>query len=327
MVAARRLVFTGKQEVALEEFAVADPGPGEVLVRSRRTLMSTGTENIVFNRAFAPGTHWDNWVKYPFHPGYCAVGTIVACGEGVQGRVGQQVALRSGHASHHVVAAEKALPIDGLDPAQAAWFALAKIAFMGARRAEYQLGDDVCVIGAGPIGQMSLRWAVAAGAGRVSVVDLEASRLALAGRGGATLTLAKPVPEALDELRAHHDGQLPRVVVDTTGNAAVFTQALGAARERGILVLVGDTGRPGEQHLSPDLIMKGLTIVGAHDIHDDAQWNNASITRLFTRLVQSGRFNLDGINTDVFSPEQCVEAYAAANTRRGSTMGLVFNWG
>lgn len=327
MVAARRLVFTGKQEVALEEFAVADPGPGEVLVRSRRTLMSTGTENIVFNRAFAPGTHWDNWVKYPFFPGYCAVGTIVACGEGVQDRLGQQVALRNGHASHHVVAADKALPIEGLDPAEAAWFALAKIAFMGARRAEYQLGDQVCVIGAGPIGQMSLRWAVAAGAARVSVLDLEASRLDLARRGGATLVLSKPVGEALDQLRAHHDGELPRVVVDTTGNAAVFAQALTAVRDQGRLVLVGDTGRPGDQHLTLDVITRGLTIVGAHDVHDDAQWNNASITRLFTRLVQSGRFSLAGVNTDVFTPEQCVEAYAAANTRRGSTMGLVFNWG
>ncbi|MCK6490695.1 MAG: zinc-binding alcohol dehydrogenase [Planctomycetes bacterium] len=327
MVAARRLVFTGKQEVALEEFAVAEPGPGQLLVRSVRTLMSTGTENIVFNRAFAPGTHWDNWVKYPFFPGYCAVGEVAACGAGVADRTGQLVALRSGHASHHIIEAEKALPVDGIDPAQAAWFALAKIAFMGARQAEYRLGDDVLVIGAGPIGQMSVRWAAAAGAGRVSVIDLETKRLELARRGGASLVLSKPVGEALDELRAHHDGELPRLVIDTTGNAAVFSAALSAVRTHGKLVLVGDTGRPGEQHLTPDLITRGLTIVGAHDCHNDATWNDASITRLFRRLVLDGRFDLGGLNTDEFAPEQCVEAYAAANTRRGSTMGLVFNWG
>ena len=54
-------------------------------VRINLSLMSTGTENIVFNRLFDPGTHWDEWVKYPFYPGYTAVGTVESTGADVTG--------------------------------------------------------------------------------------------------------------------------------------------------------------------------------------------------------------------------------------------------
>lgn len=327
MITSRRVTFTALREAALQPFQVTEPGEAEVLVETERTLMSIGTEGIVYSRSFAPGTHWDNWVKYPFYPGYCAVGRVIAAGSAAKVQVGQRVALRGGHAAHHVVAEDKVFPVpDGIDPAVASWFALAKIAFMGALKAEFALGDQVLVIGAGPIGQMALRWAVAAGASRVSVVDTAAHRLETARLGGATLTIAKPIDAAMEELRAHHGGQLPRVVIDSTGNAAVFAHALAAVRDYGRVVLLGDTGRPAEQHLTSDLITRGLQVVGAHDIHNNAQWNDRTITELFFSLVQSGRFRLDGLNTDTFAPEACADAYAATETRRAGMLGVVFNW-
>src|SRR6202012_5982286 len=100
---ARRIVFTGKQQVHLETFEVGDPGPGDVRVRMTLSLMSTGTENIVFNRLFDPGTHWDNWVKYPFYPGYCAVRVVEAVGPDVTRlKVGDRVATRCSHRSHDI---------------------------------------------------------------------------------------------------------------------------------------------------------------------------------------------------------------------------------
>ena len=66
--------------------------------------MSTGTENIVFNRLFEPGTHWDRWVKYPFYPGYTSVGIVETLGEGVNSlKTGDRVAFRQGHRSHAIV--------------------------------------------------------------------------------------------------------------------------------------------------------------------------------------------------------------------------------
>jgi len=325
---ARRLVFSEKQQVALEPFEIGDPGPGEVRIRTHLSMMSTGTENIVFNRLFDPGTHWDNWVKYPFYPGYIAVGVVEAAGAQVASvAVGDRVAFRTAHASHAILAADRCYPVPASIPfEQAVWFALAKIAFQGARAARYRLGDSALVIGAGPIGQMSVRWARAAGVVPITVIDQVPNRMDAARAGGATATLTLPLAEAKPALLEAGGGRLPRVVIDSTGNAAVFAAALGLAADQGKVVILGDTGSPGKQALTPDVITRGLTIVGAHDVHNNAEWNDATVTRLFFELAVADRFPLGGLTSHVFAPEACANAYATANRDRAATMGILFDW-
>ena len=290
--------------------------------------MSTGTENIVFNRLFDPGTHWDRWVKYPFYPGYCAVGTIEEIGEGVETvKVGDRVALRSGHRSHAVVSEASVYPIPaGIPSDQAVWFGLAKIAFMGVKVAGYHLGDSCLIIGAGPIGQMSLRWASAAGLTSVIVVDTAAHRMPLAKAGGATATITESIDKAREAVLQAGGGKLPRVVVDSTGNSVVFAAALGLAAQFGKVVVLGDTGQPVQQTLTPDVVTRGITIVGAHDGHTTAEWTEAIVTKMLFDLVVTKRFSLEGLTSHVFQPGQCVEAYETANRDRSTTMGILFDW-
>ena len=72
------IVFTAKEQVEFVQEPVRDPGSGEVLLRARKTLISTGTESICLSRLFEPGSHWDRWVTYPFFPGYLLCGEVVA---------------------------------------------------------------------------------------------------------------------------------------------------------------------------------------------------------------------------------------------------------
>ena len=327
-MSATRVVFTGKQQVQLEPFEPGPVGEGQILIRTLYTLMSTGTENIVFNRLFDPGTGWHDWVKYPFYPGYSTIGEIVEIGPGVENRsVGQRVTARLPHASHHVAAAAETVVVpDGISSSDAAWFALAKIAFMGAKVSDYHLGDSLLVIGAGPIGQMTVRWASAAGLAHIIVVDPVATRLTFALAGGATAVINKPVTECKDDVLAAMGGTLPRIVNDSTGNAAVFAAALGLADQRGRVVILGDTGTPAGQHLTHDVIGRGLTIVGAHDGHNDAQWDNSTISEFFFKLAGRGKFDLSGLNTHFFKPQDVEQAYQTVNTKRGETMGVVFDW-
>ena len=159
----RRIVFTGKQEVSIESSTLVLPARARCCRWTQLSLMSTGTENIVFNRLFDPGTHWDNWVKYPFYPGYTSVGTVEAVGEGVSGTGGgDRVAFRAGHRSHAVVAAETCYAIPaGLPFEQAVWFALcedrvSRGACCGLPTGRQRAGDrrgadraDVAALGAG----------------------------------------------------------------------------------------------------------------------------------------------------------------------------------
>jgi len=324
----RRLVFTGKQQVHLEEFSLPGLAPGRVRVRIEVSLMSTGTENIVFNRLFDPGTHWDSWVRYPFYPGYAAVGTVQEVGEGVSHlRPGMRVACRTSHASHADMAEEDCFPVPaGIPSEEAVWFAFAKITFHAAQAADHRLGDSVLVIGAGPIGQMAVRWARAAGAKTIQSVDPVEGRLLLAARGGATTTSSVSVADARESVLAGNGGKLPRVVIDSTGNAQVFAAALGLADDFGTVVILGDTGTPTQQFLTGDVLRRGLRIVGVHDGHNTALWNNATIASLVFALAASGRFSLSGLISHRFAPEEHAEAYGTANRDRARTMGILFQW-
>lgn len=325
---ATQIVFTGKSVGLVEDCGTPEPGEGEVLIETQYSLMSTGTENIVFNRLFEAGSHWDKWVKYPFYPGYANVGVVAKLGPGVKGlKCGEWVASRSRHSSQVVVAEKSCFRIPpGMDPKGATWFALAKISSMGARAAQYTMADNVLIIGAGPIGQMSVRWAHALGLACIICLDPQTKRLTFAQRGGAHLVLSEPLEACLDPILEATGGEGPRVVMDSTGNEKAFGPALSAARRFGRVVILGDTGTPSAQHLNSFVMGKGLTIVAAHDGHEDAHWNAAKIVPYFFNLVLTGRFDLSGLITHEFPFRDAMAAYELANTHRHETMGILFDW-
>jgi 2-desacetyl-2-hydroxyethyl bacteriochlorophyllide A dehydrogenase len=328
-VTARRIVFPERDIVTLEQFELPEIGPTQVLFQTHYSLVSSGTERIALYGRFDRGTHWEGYARYPFYPGYSSVGEVVAVGNEVRDlAVGDLVAARVGHASHHVTDAQGCAPIPAdVDLQQATWFALAKIALMGARVAEYGLGTRVLTIGAGPIGQMTVRWVHASGARHNVVVDPVAARRLLAERGGATAAVADIADR--DAISAACGGAQPECVIDATGNANVFSAALPLVATRGRVVILGNTGSPSAQRLTDDVITRALHVVGAHDVLSmlDQPWDgDRSLHDLFFHLVRTGRFDLDGLITDVVPPSDADAAYRAADERPEETVGVVFDW-
>lgn len=326
-----RIVFPEQDKVELEEVESEPLRPGCVRVRTTVSLMSAGTEGIALHKRFEEGTHWASYVQYPFCPGYAAIGVVEEVGRGVTSlSVGDRVASRSSHASEHVVEAERCTVVpEAVSSDAAVWFALAKIALVGAKVAQYRLGDSVAVVGAGPIGQMSLRWAVAAGCKAVVAVDAVVSRLGYARRGGASAVVPFSAADAREELSTAMDGALPRIVVDTTGNASAFASSLGLVADFGRLVLLGDTGSPSSQHLTSDVIARGVTVAGAHDSYNRRfpGWeNDEEMYQLFFRLVRTARFDVEGLITHRFPPTDANAAYELATVLPGDSLGVAFDW-
>ena len=214
----------------------------------------------------------------------------------------------------------------GLDLEAACWCGLAKTAFRAAHAAPFALGSDVLIVGAGPVGQMTVRWAHAAGARRITVVDLAELRLQLASAAvRPTCTSAsllelrnRPGWDTAQRVRADrgHHGQ----------SAGVCQRPRAIARPFGKLVLLGDTGYPSQQCLTSDAMTRGLTIVATHDHHDRDGWTQRRIDDLFFKLVGDGAFRLDGLLTHRFRPDDCVAAYALATDRRDEALGILFDW-
>ena len=318
---ARRIVFPAAGQVALEDYKLPSPAPGQILVQTLYSLMSIGTETTILHQRYAPDSHFARMFSFPqLQTGVQSVGVVVATGQGcTELNPGDRVYMRLGHGSHQLIAESDCSPVPaGVDPKQACWCGLAKTAFRAAWAGGFAAGTEVLIIGAGPVGQMLTRWAAALDCARITVADLSEKRLAKARDGGAT----DLVP---GDLQASADESFP-LVIDCTGNPAVFQPALAAAAKFGKVILLGDTGFPGRQCLSSDLMTKGLTLQATHDSHDRDGWTERRVDALFFEKLQDKRFPLEGLISHEFHPHDCTGAYQLAENQRHDTMGILFNW-
>jgi 2-desacetyl-2-hydroxyethyl bacteriochlorophyllide A dehydrogenase len=324
-----RIIFPKKGKVALETFEPPEPGPQDVRVRTQYSLMSIGTETIILHQRYDPDTHFANIFSFPqLKTGVQAIGEIEEVGSKVSElSVGDQIFMRMAHGSEQVLPAKSCTAIPAnIDAKSACWCGLAKTAFRAAWAGPFESGSHILIIGAGPVGQMTVRWAKTVGAETIGVVDLSLFRLEHATRGGATMAINGDVAEHAKEIQKIGNGNEPSIIVDTTGNPSVFKHALSAAPMYGKVVLLGDTGYPGKQRLSSDVMTKGLTVQAVHDSHDRDGWTQRRIDKKFFKTVADGRFDLSGLITHEFSPEDCVEAYALADEQRDRVMGILFDW-
>jgi threonine dehydrogenase-like Zn-dependent dehydrogenase len=123
-------------------------------------------------------------------------------------------------------------------------------------------GDEVLILGAGPMGCVLVQALRHSGASQVAVVEKQPERLALAGRLGATATVpAGPdQAEALQELAPYGFA----VVIDATGVPAVIEQAFQYLKPRGQFLQFGVAPRGTTVKVSPyDIFSKDWTIIGS----------------------------------------------------------------
>ena len=325
----QRIVFPKRGQAALQAFDLPRMTDDSVRIRTICSLMSIGTETSILHQKYDPGTHYDRIFGFPqLKTGVQAVGQVEAVGTSVRDfAVGDRIYMRMAHGSHQVMPEALLSPVpDGVDARDACWCGLAKTAFRAAWAAPFGLGRQVLIIGAGPVGQMAVRWARSANVGLLAVSDLSDRRLAHARRGGATHRLCGDIAGQLEVIGAMNGGAGPDVVVEATGSPAVFPSALAAAARFGKVVLLGDTGYPDRQHLTSDVMTKGLTIQATHDSHDRDGWTQRRIDECFFASLIAGRFDVGSLITHEFSPAECVAAYALAVDQREETLGILFDW-
>jgi 2-desacetyl-2-hydroxyethyl bacteriochlorophyllide A dehydrogenase len=328
------VLFTGIDRVEVYEEPIPELRANEVLVQTTKTLISTGTECICLSHAFDAGTHWDQWVRYPFRPGYSAVGRVIALGGNVRTlREGDRVAMRISHRQYAVLPEAEVLPIpNGVSDEDATWFNLATIVQNGIRRAEHRLGEAVVVVGLGLLGQLATQYLRLLGAREIIAIDPIQRRLEMARLHGATITLAMGALEARETVLGLTEGQGVDVVYDVTGAASVFPEALRLLRRFGRLILLGDTGSPRSQQLTPDVITKGLRIIGAHSNNpplvstDHAYWSHPRMAELFFTYLLRNVMRVSDLITHRYIPTDAPEAYRMLREERATAMGVIFDW-
>ena len=70
-------------KVQLEQAPVADPGPRQILLRTRFSVPNLGTEMTIFAGDFPKGSWWHENIHYPHSAGWGCVGEVEAVGDQV----------------------------------------------------------------------------------------------------------------------------------------------------------------------------------------------------------------------------------------------------
>jgi len=327
------IVFTGPGQVQLVAGELPAPGEGQVTVRNDLTLISTGTELICLRGECDDDTHWKQYMRYPHHPGYSAVGTVVKLGEGVTDiKRGTRVCTTAGHVSHANVPVQsiwgREVP-EALPDEEAVWAVLGVITQTGVRQAEHTMGDSAVVIGLGPLGQLVTRYLWALGLGEVLVIDPVQGRIDRALEHGATQGFCGDVAAARDFVLEHTEGIGADVVYDVTGHYAVLPLALPLARDFGKMVLLGDSPFPSRQHLTYDVLSRQVQIVGSRSCWlppKHSHWTPQRQVDLLLSYLVRGQMAVSDLLTHVFQPAQCAEAYGLLLADRLSTLGVAFDW-
>lgn len=98
--------------------------------------------------------------------------------------------------------------------------------YMAAENCAIQLGDAICVFGAGPVGQLAIKSAFMLGADKVLAVDAVSERLALAAQQGA-IVIDERHGDVLARIEELTGGRGPDAVIDAVGMEAHGTGIAG----------------------------------------------------------------------------------------------------
>lgn len=329
---ASHVVFTGPLKVELLERELRDVYPHEVLVETRQTLISTGTELTVLRGGHQPGSNWERLFEYPWDAGYCNVGVVLKIGEAVSRlKVGDRVASSGPHASTFVVSEEDCSVIPSAVSDDEAVFAIiAQIVMQGVRLAHLGLGDIAVVCGLGLLGQLTTALARYVGCWPVLGVDLEPFRQQMALEMGATAVTG---PDSAEELiRQHSDDQLADVVFEVTGNPKAIPVALAWVRKMGRFVMVSSPSGPTTVDFHDLVNARGTVIIGAHNYTHPAvpneynRWTRQADTRLYLRLAAAGLLKVAKLITHRFPSCRAPEAYEHLLNGRASSLAVVLQW-
>jgi L-iditol 2-dehydrogenase len=125
-------------------------------------------------------------------------------------------------------------------------------------------GENVAVIGPGPIGLMCVQIAKLFNPGHLSIVGTKKdyNRLQLAKQFGADQIIVAEEQDVVKELQAHGDGFGPHLILDAVGLSITLKQSIDAIRPNGQITKIGWGPDPVNFSLDP-LIAKAATLKGS----------------------------------------------------------------
>lgn len=328
-------VMNGIGKIGFEERAIPSPAPNEVLVKLE--YVGICGSDLHYYETGAIGNYV---VEPPFVLGHEPGGTVVEVGSQVKHlKAGDRVALEPGKTCGRCEFCREGKynlcpevvffatpPVDGVfqeyvaheadlcfklpdnvSTLEGALMEPLAVGFHAAIQGDAHLGQTAVVMGSGCIGLVSMMALKARGVSRVYVVDVMQKRLEKALELGADGVINGASEDVLARIAELTGGRGTDLVVETAGTEITTRQAIHMARKGSVIVLVGYS-KSGEMTLPMSLALdKELTF--------KTVFRYRHIYPMAIDAVASGKINLKGIATHIFSLDEAQKAmdYSVGN--------------
>lgn len=301
IVKTKAIVIPAANSVEMREVELKPLGAEDVLIRTRRTSISAGTERMLLK-----GVMPHPMLQFPVVPGYETAGEVIESGANAQDWLGKRVYVGGnygfvgvnpafGGQSQFIVApASHLTDLQTLSDEQGVMLALAATALHGVDVAGLSAGMSVLILGQGIVGQLAARFAKARGA-TVNVLDKVPSRLRLSL---ADEIVSPEPPPPGPPAPGQYD-----VLIDATGKMEAIAPRLMSVKKGGRVVLLGYYDRVDLPYMP--VFLRELTLAASKE------WAQGDLVRARDALA-AGDVNVQPLLTHCMGAADAPHAFDVA---------------
>lgn len=331
---AEAVVFVAKNRVEFKRIEIPDPKPQEVVVRTRFSWISNGTESSYLrgdrSNGETPFRRGDPAV-FPRVPGYQKTGTVEWVGSAVEGlrlgdwvfvagsRVCHGVSQMGGHVSIAVVPHESVWKLpEGLDPIAASGLVLTQVGYNCGSRPPVNPGDFTVVMGDGLVGHWAAQ-ALAWRGARVAMVGRHNFRLKRLHLEEA-ITVNSRREDPVKVIQKWHEGVSDGIaaLVDTVGSIPTLYIFLPLMRPQGYICSAGFYGAEGKIDIQK-------LRRGEQTLHCLSGYTRERIDQTL-QLLASGELDTTSLITHRFPAREVKVAWDLIRDRQEDFLGIVLEW-
>ena len=327
----RVLRFVAPRRVGYAVVDVAPPSDGELLVRTRWSGISGGTELLAYRGEVDAGSALDETIgslggrfEYPFAYGYSCVGEVLSSHVD-EVPEGAAIFAFHPHQDLFTVRGSDVVALDKIDERLATLFPLVETALQVSLDAGSRLGEPVVVLGLGPVGILTAALLDRAGA-EVLGVDPREDRREAAILFGIPAVNVSEIGAVVERLTS---GAGVPLVVDASGHPPALARALELLRHEGEVLVCSwygtkDVSLPLGREFHRRRLQIRSTQVSTIPTHLAGKWDVQRRRRVATRLLNELPLKL--LTTHDVAFDRAAEAYAALDRGDAGLMHVALRY-
>ena len=236
------VIFKKPYAIELVQSPLPVPGEEEVLIKTRFSAISAGTELLVYRGRFPSTLPVDATIPalvrpfdYPLAYGYASVGRVVEVGRSAPKELlDRLVFCFHPHESHYTIRQDRLIMLpDDIEPADAALSATMETAVNFLMDGRPVIGENVVIFGQGIVGLLTTALLARLPLGNLMALDPCRLRRKTAEIAGARTVLDPDAANLHDEVEKHLKSAGSEkgadLIYELSGNPAALNQAIGIA--------------------------------------------------------------------------------------------------